>query len=284
MPHETFTGTAIPELLARANERFGEGARIVSLARRNDRPGWTLVAASDAIAANALRAPGAWPPPAFRTAMTPQLSSLAARRAGVPASLAVVGPTGSGKTTTLAKLANREDVFGGLAVGFLCLDTYRVGAIEQARHYARLSRLPIAVASDAAGIAIALRKLARCEIVLVDTPGRGPSRRGDLVEIAALLRELAPAETHLAIPAGLEPRRVRRALAEHRVLNPTHLVATKLDECPDDTSVFDLAVESALPMRWVTTGQEVPDDLEAAWLRVIARMQAPARAREEVFA
>jgi flagellar biosynthesis protein FlhF len=101
-------------------------------------------------------------------------------------------------------------------------------------------------------------------VVLVDTAGRGPGAAADLAEIGARLAELAPAEVHLTIPAGLDRRHARGLIARHAALGITHLLATKLDEYPDDDTVFDLALESALPMRWMTDGQEVPTDLRSA--------------------
>jgi flagellar biosynthesis protein FlhF len=109
-----------------------------------------------------------------------------------------------------------------------------------------------------------MRRLRDRDVILVDTPGRGPARLGDLADVRRVLAPLKPAEVHLVLPAGLQPRLARRLAASHRALGLTHLVATKLDECPDDTVVFDLAAELGLPMRWCTDGQEVPADLRPA--------------------
>jgi flagellar biosynthesis protein FlhF len=183
---------------------------------------------------------------------------------GPGAVIALVGPTGAGKTTTVAKLATHPRVFGGTQVGILCLDTYRIGAVEQARIYAEIARLPFAVAYDARDAEAALRRLSGCETVLVDTAGRGPRLREDAVETWSALRALLPSEVHLTLPAGIQPRLARRVLAQHRGAGVTHLLATKLDECPDDLGVFELALEHGLPMRWITDGQEVPGDLQPA--------------------
>ncbi len=251
MPPEVLYGTDIPTLLARARTRLGDDARMIAL-RRAPVGGYELVAEE-----------GHGGGPRFE-AMRPELPAPKSRERRGPLVIAIVGPTGSGKTTTLAKLANHEQVFGGDRVGLVCLDTYRVGAIEQSRAYAELSRLPLEVAYDARELVRVQHRLRDRDVVLVDTAGRAPSRPGDLREMQQLLAVLAPAEVHLTLPAGLDPRRARAVLAQHRVLGVTHLLGTKLDEFPKDSVIHALAAEAGLPMRWTTTGQEVPADLSWA--------------------
>jgi flagellar biosynthesis protein FlhF len=250
MPPEILYGTDIPTLLARARARLGEDARMHSI-RRAPVGGFELVAEEGAsgtrlepMRPEALRVP---------------------RKAGGrrPLVLALVGPTGGGKTTTLAKLANHAEVFGRDAVGMLCLDTYRVGAVEQSRAYAELSRLPFEVVHEARDLDRARHRLRDRDVWLVDTAGRAPTHPEDLRETRLLLDELRPAEVHLVLPAGLDPRRARSALSQHRVLGITHVLASKMDEFPQDHVVRTVAADAGLPMRWMTTGQEVPADL--AW-------------------
>jgi flagellar biosynthesis protein FlhF len=261
MPLESFTGPDIPVLLARAHATIGADAVVVSL-RRRAAPGATgfeLVAA-DPLTATSARV---WRPD-LAPRRSPSPAALPSRRNGRPAVVAVVGPTGAGKTTTVAKLANHPDAFGDRAAGLLCLDTYRVGAVEQLKLYAELSGLPLEVAYESRDLAVALRRLRDCDVVLVDTAGRGPQGQGDTDATYEQLRRLAPAETHLVLPAGLQPPLARRVVEDHRERGVTHLLASKLDECPGDDTAFRLAAELGLPMRWVTDGQEVPRDLRLA--------------------
>ena len=154
--------------------------------------------------------------------------------------------------------------FGSRAVGLLCLDTYRIGAVEQLRIYAELSRLPLAVAYDGRELDQARHRLRGCEVILVDTAGRGPRAESDRAASRAQLLQIGPDEIHLVLPAGLCPDLARRVVAQHRAGGVTHLLPTKLDEFAEDRTAFDVAAEFGLPVRWYTDGQEVPRDLHSA--------------------
>ena len=271
MPTETFCGPDFPTLLAQAQEVFGEDAIVVSSRRVSADPaaGFELVAA-DSTSSIPRGRPAPQPahaPRPDRESARPGMGSALdvdpAVRGGSPFVIALVGPTGAGKTTTIAKLANHPQVFGGHSVGLLCLDTYRIGAVEQSRIYAELSRIPLEVVYETLELKRALRRLAGCEVVLVDTAGRGPAARGDAAATRVALRELAAHEVHLTLPAGLQPRLARRLVDEYREWGVTHLLPTKLDELPEDSSLFDLAASCGLPVRWAADGQEVPADLRA---------------------
>ncbi len=211
--------------------------------------------------------------------MSPLLGKAWRWREGEPRVIVLVGPTGAGKTTTIAKLAKHPRVFGGLPVGLLCLDTYRIGAVEQSRIYAELARIPLEVVYETREIDMALRRLRDREVVLVDTPGRGPQRRADAAEIRAQLEVLCPREIHLVLPVGLRPAHLRRLVDNYRPFGITHLLATKVDEYPEDETVFELSSELGLPMRWLANGQEVPMDLKSAVPRTLGAPSVEARER-----
>ena len=266
MPTETFCGPDFSTLLAQAQVMFGDDAIVVSSRRVSADPsnGFELVAADSASSIPSRRHA---PLPArepVRTGMAPSLAFDLAVPGSAPLVIALVGPTGAGKTTTVAKLANHPQVFGGHSVGLLCLDTYRIGAVEQSRIYAELSRIPLEVVYETRELKRALRRLSGCEVVLVDTAGRGPAARSDVAATCVALRELAAHEVHLTLPAGLQSRLARRLVDDYREWGVTHLLPTKLDELPGDSSLFDLAASCGLPVRWAADGQEVPADLRAA--------------------
>ena len=187
-----------------------------------------------------------------------------------PLMLAFIGPTGAGKTTTVAKLAAHPRLFGRANIGLLNLDTYRVGAAEQIAQLAALSDVPIASAHGLPDLGEARQALRECEIVLVDCPGRGPQLHRDRKVVADMLDALKPAERHLVISAGTHPTLVRRTIERYAGHRVTHLLATKVDEMPDDWAIFDAAAELGLPMRWLADGQMIPQDLRSAAARLAA--------------
>jgi flagellar biosynthesis protein FlhF len=192
-----------------------------------------------------------------------------------PLVLAFVGPTGAGKTTTIAKLAAHPRLFGGAQVGILNLDTYRVGATEQIAQHASLSNAPVAAAHRLKDLARARHTLRSCQVVLVDCPGRGPQFYRDTTTVTEMLDALDPIERHLVMPVGTQPALVRRTIDHFRPLGITHLLATKVDEMPDDWILFDVAADLGLSMRWLTDGQTIPQDLRSA----TARLEAAAARR-----
>jgi len=177
--------------------------------------------------------------------------------------VAFVGPTGAGKTTTLAKLAARAQLDEGRRVGLVTIDTYRIGAVPQLAAYAEILRVPLEVAHTAEELARALGRLADREVVFIDTIGRSPLGGG----VDALVPFLAVAsadEVHLVLAATTRPADSIRAAASFARLAPNRLVITKLDETEDHSAVVEVARATGLPLAWFGVGQEVPDDLEPA--------------------
>ena len=210
---------------------------------------------------------------AFRTLLTPELlPPPTTRRNGRPYVIALVGPTGAGKTTTIAKLAANAHAFGTWKVGFLTLDTFRVAALEQIATYAELTGCPLEVAYDAADAVRALAQLADCDVVLIDTPGRSPKAGARDEEWWPMLRALQPDETHLVIPAGIRHDVAAIARQGHEAMRPTHLLLSRLDDVPSDIGAADLAALLALPSRWLTDGLDVPADLKPAPHRILASL------------
>lgn len=206
---------------------------------------------------------------------SPPVRSRTGRRSRV---IALVGPTGSGKTTTAAKLALSDRFFAGNRVGLISLDTYKIGAFDQIQTYADLGALPLDVLSDASEASAALKRMAQCDVILVDTPGRTPTANATESSWRATLAALDPDEVHLVLSAGIRDEVVDGFCAHYADLDLTHVLLTKLDEVPGELGVAQLVDRAALPTRWVTDGQSVPDDVHAAPERLMVAALNPARA------
>ena len=278
MPLEIFSGGKIAALLEHAARALGPDAVALEVRTVPGPDGGTAFELLAGDPADAGRLDAA----AREIASRPEIAPLPPRpgtpgRAGRrPLVVALVGPTGAGKTTTLAKLAAHPKVFGRRGVGLLTLDTYRVGAVDQLRTYADITELPLEIVHESGDLGPALRRLRSRRVVLVDTPGRGPRRGADSDLLQHWLHRVSPDEVHLVLPAGTRADVARRQIAHYVSRGATHLLATKLDEVPGDGTLFDLAAEFRLPMRWVTDGQEVPFDLHAARNGLLAAMKLAA--------
>ena len=261
---ETYRGKDLHRVLSKVRAALGEDAILVRT--RRVRKGNDTIVEVVATTGGELEA--------FRRRIEREPLRLAgqpAARRG-PRIVALVGSAGAGKTTTIAKLALHADAFGDRRVGLITLDTYRVAALEQLATYAEIMGVPLEVIYGAAEIEPALERLRDRDVILVDTPGRGPNVPLDGRTWRSLLARIRPDEVHLVIPASA---RVDVALAMREAFAPcgvTHMLLTKLDEVPDEQGVVGLAEVLNLPARWVATGQEVPTDLHPASRRLLASL------------
>ena len=178
--------------------------------------------------------------------------------------VALVGPTGVGKTTTLAKIAARAALVDHRRVGVVCLDQYRIAAADQLQRYADLIGIPMEVAHDGDSLAHALRQLNDMELVLIDTAGRSPRDRDALTATGRHLRHAGEnIEVHLCLPANVASVELGAIVELHgEALRPRRLIATKLDEAVYHGSLVAAQVHGGVPFSYFTTGQRVPEDIE----------------------
>ena len=188
-----------------------------------------------------------------------------------PPVVALIGPTGVGKTTTVAKLAAQLGVVENHKVGLITIDTYRIAAVDQLKKYAEILEVPLHVVNTPAEIGEAVKKLADCDYVLIDTAGRAPTDAAKLAELKAFLHAASPSEVHLVLSATTDKNATATALQRFAGVRADRLIFTKLDETERHGLVLEVAAgefaERAgrpLPMSYVTAGQAVPDDIEAA--------------------
>lgn len=192
---------------------------------------------------------------------------------------ALVGPTGAGKTTTLAKLASRAvDALGAHQVALITLDTYRIGAYEQTRTYADLLGVELVRVNAAEEFLPALNRIAHKKLVLLDTPGLSPRDE----RIAGFQKQLAAAAARqlLVLPAGIQGPVVETMLTAYGGPLLTACILTKLDEGGLTGPAIDGLIRHHLPVACLTSGQRVPEDLFPAQAQVLIDRTLRARQPE----
>jgi flagellar biosynthesis protein FlhF len=191
---------------------------------------------------------------------------------GRPLTVALIGPTGVGKTTTLAKLAAVAKLRHGRRVGLITTDTYRIAAVEQLRTYADIIGIPLRVVAAPSEMREAIASMADADQILIDTAGRSQHDRPRLAELRAYLDEADPHETHLVL-SGVASRSVlERAADNFAPLRPNRLIVTKLDEAVDFGVLLGIIRRVGVSLSYVTTGQEVPDHIEPCRPERLARL------------
>jgi flagellar biosynthesis protein FlhF len=182
-----------------------------------------------------------------------------------PLICAFVGPTGVGKTTTLAKLAAHYRLNKNKTVSIVTADTYRIAAIEQIRTFADIMNIRLEVVFSPDEVPDVLAGCARDDIVFVDTAGRSPHNTEHMRELEAFIKALCPDEVHLVLSATTKDHDLADAIAHYRPLGANRALFTKFDETGLLGNVFNAVVKaSGLSVSYFTFGQSVPDDIELA--------------------
>ena len=188
-----------------------------------------------------------------------------------PTIVALVGPTGVGKTTTIAKLAANFALFEGKSVGLITIDTYRIAAVEQLKTYSEIINLPIEVVYTAADFKRALQNLSDKQLILIDTAGRSQKNKQQIRELRHFFNGRPLNETHLVLSANTKLEDLLETADSFKELNVNRLIFTKLDETNSLSNVVEVAEKLRIPLSYVTTGQSVPEDIEVATFEVIKR-------------
>ena len=177
---------------------------------------------------------------------------------------AFVGPTGVGKTTTLAKVAAQFLIRFNKRIALITLDTYRIGAIEQLKTYARILRLPLEIAADAETLKEVIDRHQDRDLLLIDTAGRNPYRRDQLEEMKGILSADPRIENHLVLSATTKDADLEAIVHQFSVLPIRSYVFTKIDETEEYTALFNQLLRYKRPLSYLTNGQKVPEDIELA--------------------
>ena len=186
--------------------------------------------------------------------------------------VALVGPTGVGKTTTIAKLAANFRLREKRRVGLITVDTYRIAAVEQLRTYADIIDLPMEIVATPREMHQAVARMADLDLILMDTAGRSPRDEVQIQELKSLLAEAAPDEVHLVLSIVASAKSLAKTAEQLSSVGTTALLLTKLDEAASLGSLLPLVQSCRLPLSYLTHGQNVPDDIAPADGARLARM------------
>ena len=215
----------------------------------------------------------------------PVMQNAACEAGGV---FAIVGPTGVGKTTTIAKIAARFALKHGRdALALVSTDSFRIGAQEQLATFAQIMDVPVHLASDAAQLSKVLRGLAHKKLVLIDTAGVGQRDTSFDASLAVLHGDGPQPKRLLALPANVQRETLHEVIVRFGQQPLNGAIVTKLDEAANFGAVFSNIIRHQLPLTYLANGQRVPEDLHEAngktlwWVKEAARRLQNSRQRVE---
>jgi len=181
-----------------------------------------------------------------------------------PLVVAFVGPTGSGKTTTLAKLAAYCCMNKSKKVSIITADTYRIAAIEQIRAFADIVNVGLQIVFSPDEMQTALEECGDSDVIFVDNAGRSQRNKEHMEELRLLMDVLRPDETHLVLSATTKDSDLHDMINRYRNIKVNRLLFTKLDETTRLGNIFNIVSDLGIPVSYFTVGQSVPDDIEVA--------------------
>jgi len=201
-----------------------------------------------------------------------QVCDLFVTHSDAPQVAAFIGPTGVGKTTTIAKLSAELSLKHKKRVGIISIDSYRIGAIEQLRTYADIMGLPCLPAFSADDFQHALARMENRDIILVDTAGQSPLDMDRMRELGRLMAGRTDINNHLVLSATMKREDMLEAARNFSTLSPRSYVFTKVDETRTRGSLIDQVMELPLPVSYITNGQRVPEDIMGATQKRILQL------------
>jgi len=198
--------------------------------------------------------------------------------------ISLIGATGVGKTTTIAKLAAEAITQSGARVALVTIDTYRIAAVEQLKVYGEIMGLPVEVVLSPEQLQEAFRRHRDKDLILIDTAGRSPRDNARIDELNEFLGQDSDVENCLVLSATTEERLQQKTLKSFNRLPISRLIFTKLDESDRCGSLINIPIRSNLPLAYLTNGQQVPEDLILAEPQVVADLVMVNKEEERRFA
>lgn len=175
-----------------------------------------------------------------------------------------IGPTGVGKSTTIAKIAAKESLVNRKKVGLLTIDTYRIGAVEQLKIYANILDIQLEVVDHKDEMENALCNLSDCDLILVDTSGMSYKNKDQLIELKGYIDQIENKEISLVISMTCKNTDFAGIIENYQLLNFDNFILTKFDETQSYGNLLNMMYLSNKPISYISIGQVVPDDLEIA--------------------
>jgi len=182
----------------------------------------------------------------------------------------MVGPTGVGKTTTIAKLAAHFSLMREKKVALISADTYRIAAADQLKTYADIIGIPIDIVYTPKELESSIQKYKSFELIFIDTAGRSPSNTLQMSELQAYMHAAKPDEVHLVLSATSKEEDLLLAIEKYRGLNIKSLLFTKLDETEILGPIINISQKLKKPLSYFGTGQNVPEDIESANMKKLS--------------
>jgi flagellar biosynthesis protein FlhF len=192
----------------------------------------------------------------------PASEQLAPTTDGRPRTIALIGPTGVGKTTTIAKLAATFKLKHAKRVGLVTLDTYRIAAVDQLKTYANIIGVPLAVAMTPDELRDAIHKMRGCDVVLIDTAGRSQRDDPRLDQLKEFIRVASPHHVHLVLSSTCTQSVLLETIERFSRVPTDSIIFTKLDEAVSFGVLLNVTRKVKKRLSYLTTGQEVPHQIE----------------------
>jgi flagellar biosynthesis protein FlhF len=189
-----------------------------------------------------------------------------------PHVVALIGPTGVGKTTCIAKLASISKIIHNLDVGLISTDTYRLGAIDQLKIFSEISNIDMLVAYEPEDMVKAFESFKKKDIIFIDTAGRSQKNSDELSKTGEFLKAIKVDESYLVMSATSSTRTLHDICEKFKILQPNAAIFTKLDEAAAFGNIINIASGFNLPVVYLSNGQVIPDDIISANADFIANI------------